>query len=159
MATARGSVVPEPSNSVFSVVPELAGLTRSGKKRLLPAKEVVESLTADIQTASLPDKQVEAGGVNSADNLDNLVPGQTGAGRQGTAGSTAEQSASKEQSGLADTQGEEGDGQGRHQNKEVVHSVGDSETERSDDMSETSDLSEAAKLAAAASDMREESVD
>jgi len=63
MATARGSVVPEPSNSVFSVVPELAGLTRSGKKRLLPAKEVVESLTAYIQTASLPDKQVEAGAV------------------------------------------------------------------------------------------------
>ena len=80
MATARGSVVPEPSNSVFSVVPELAGLTRSGKKRLLPVEEVVESLTADIQTASLPDKQVEAGGVSSADNLDSLVPGQTEAG-------------------------------------------------------------------------------
>ena len=75
MATARGSVVPEPSNSGFSVIPELAGLNRSGKKRLLPAEEVVENLTADIQTASLPDKQVEAGGVSSADNLDSLVPG------------------------------------------------------------------------------------
>ena len=129
MATARGSAVPEPSNSVFSVVPELAGLNRSGKKRLLPAEEVVESLTADIQTASLPDKeQVEAGGVSSADNLDSLVPGQTGAGRQGTAASPAEQSASKEQTGLADTQEEPGGGQSRHQNKEGVHSVGDSET-------------------------------
>ena len=96
MATTRGSVVPEPGNSVFSVVPELAGLTRSGKKCLLPAEEVVESLTADIQTASLPDKQVEAGGVSSADNLDSLVPGQTEAGRQGTAASSAEKSASKE---------------------------------------------------------------
>ena len=55
MATDRGSAVPEPGNSV---VPELAGLTRSGKKRLLPPEEVVESFTADIQTASLPDKQV-----------------------------------------------------------------------------------------------------
>ena len=81
MASARGSVVPEPGSSVFSVVPELARLTRSGKKRLLPPEEVVESPTADIQTISLPDKQVEAGAVNSADNLDNLVPGQTGAGR------------------------------------------------------------------------------
>ena len=130
MASARGSVVPEPGSGVFRVVPELAGLTRSGKKRLLPPEDVVESQTADIQTVSLPDKQVEAGAVNSADNLDNLGPGQTGAGRQGTAGSTAEQSASKEQTGLADTQGEEGDGQDRHQNKEAVHSVGDSETER-----------------------------
>ena len=157
MATARGSVVPEPSNSVFSVVPELAGLTRSGKKRLLPAEEVVESLTADIQTASLPDKQVEAGGVSSADNLDSLVPGQTEAGRQGTAASSAEESASKEQPGLTDTQEEPGGGQSRHQDKEGVHSVSDSETERSDMSSETSDLDEAAKVAAAA-DMGEKTI-
>ena len=58
MASARGSVVPEPGSSVFSVVPELAGLTRSGKKRLLPPEEVVDSPTADIQTVPLPDEQV-----------------------------------------------------------------------------------------------------
>ena len=91
MESARGTTKePEPSNSVSSIIPELAGLNRSGKKRLLPEEEVVtvESLTADIQTAYLPDKdQVEAGGVSSADNLDSLVPGQTEAGRQGTAAS------------------------------------------------------------------------
>ena len=153
MASFRSAAVPEPGSNVFSVVPELAGLTRSGKKRLLQPEEVADNSTADIQTVHLPDKQVEAGAVSSADSRDNLVPGQTGAGRQGTAGSTTEQSASEEQSGLADTQVEEGDGQGRPQNKEVVHYVGDSETERSDDMSETCDISEAAKLAAVASDM------
>ena len=159
MATARGSVVPEPSNSGFSVIPELAGLTRSGKKRLLPAEEVVENLTADIQTASLPDKQVEAGRVSSADNLDSLVPGQTEAGRQGTAASSAEESASKEQPGLTDTQEEPGGGQSRHQNKEVVHSVGDSEIERSDMSNVTSDQDETAKIAAAAAEMGEGSID
>ena len=84
MESARGATKePEPSNSVSSVIPELAGLNRS-------EEQVVESLTADIQTASLPDKdQVEAGGVSSADNLDSLVPGQTEAGRQGTADSSA----------------------------------------------------------------------
>ena len=77
METARGATKePEPSNSVSSIIPELAGLNRSGKKRLLPEEEVVavESLTADIQTSCLPDKdQVEAGEMNSADNLDNLL--------------------------------------------------------------------------------------
>ena len=148
MASARGSVVPEPGSNVFSVVPELAGLTRSGKKHLLPPEES----TADIQTVHLPDKQGEAGEVSSADSRDNLVPGQTGAGWQETAGSTTEQSASEDHSGLADTQVAEGGGQGRHQNKEVVHSVDTSESERSDnmsEMSETSDMSEQEKLAAA----------
>ena len=159
MATARGSVVPEPSNSGFSVIPELAGLNRSGKKRLLPAEEVVENLTADIQTASLPDKQVEAGGVSSADNLDSLVPGQTEAGRQGTAASSAEVSASKEQPGLTDTQEEPGSGQSRHQNSEVVNSVSDSKTERSEMSSVTSDQDGAAKIAAAAAEMKEEIID
>ena len=68
MESARGATVPEPSNSVSSVIPELAGLNRSGKKRLLPEDEVVtvESLAADIQTACLPGKdQVEAGDVIS----------------------------------------------------------------------------------------------
>ena len=143
MASARGSaVVTEPGSNVFSVVPELAGLTRSGKKCLLPPEES----SADIQTVHLPDKQSEAGTVASADSRDDLVPGQTGAGRQETAGST-EQSAS---SGLADTQVAEGGGQ-HHQNKEVVHSVDTSESERSDnmsEMSETSDMSEQEKLAA-----------
>ena len=124
MATVRGSAVPEPGNNVFSVVTELAGLTRSGKKRLLPPEEFLESLTADIQTAPLPDKQVEAGEESSADALDSLVPGQTEVGRQGTAACPAEQSASKEQVGLADTQEEPGGGQSRHQDKEGVHSVG-----------------------------------
>ena len=91
MASARGSAVPEPGSKVFSVVPELAGLTRSGKKRLLPPEES----SADIQTVHLPDKQGEAGAVTSADSRDNLVPGQTGSGRQETAGSTTEQSASE----------------------------------------------------------------
>ena len=119
----------------------------------------MENLTADIQTASLPDKQVEAGGVSSADNLDSLVPGQTEAGRQGTAASSAEESASKEQPGLTDTQEEPGGGQSRHQNSEVVHSVSDSETERSEMSSVTSDQDEAAKIAAAAAEMGEEIID
>ena len=89
--------------------------------------------------------------------------GQPGAwpdwgGRQGTAASPAEQSASKEQTGLADTQEEPGGGQSRHQNKEVVHSVGDSETERLDMSSVTSDQDEAAKIAAAAAEMGERSL-
>ena len=97
--------------------------------------------------------------MSSADNLDSLVPGQTEAGRQGTAASSAEKSASKEQPGLTDTQEEPGGGQSRHQNKEVVHSVGDSETERLDMSSVTSDQDEAAKIAAAAAEMGEESID
>ena len=109
MAFVRSAAVPEPGSNVFSVIPELAGLTRSGKKRLLPPEES----TADTQTIHLPDRQGVTGTINSADSQDNLVPGETGAGRQETAGSIIEQSASKEQSELADTQVEEGDGQGR----------------------------------------------
>ena len=159
MASIRSAAVPEPGSNVFSVIPELAGLTRSGKKRLLPPEES----TADTQTIHLPDRQGVTGTISSADSQDNLVPGETGAGRQETAGSIIEQSASKEQSGLADTQVEEEGGQGRHQSKEVVqsgvHSVSSSESEGSDNMSETSDMSEQEKLANAASDVREEIVD
>ena len=138
----------EPGSNVFSVIPELVGLTRSGKKRLLPPEES----TTDTQTIHLPDRQGVTGTISSDDSQDNLVPGETGAGRQETAGSIIEQSASKEQSGLADTQ-----------NKEVVqsgvHSVSSSESERSDNMSETSEMSEQEKLANAASDVREEIAD
>ena len=116
MESANGATKePEPSNSVSSVIPELAGLNRSGKKRLLPEDEVVavESLAADIQIACLPDKdQVEAGDVISADNLDSLVPDQAEAGRQSTAASSAGTSASKELTGLTTgTQEEVGGGQ------------------------------------------------
>ena len=139
METARGAPLPEPSNSVSSIIPELARLNRSGKKRLLPEEEVVtvESLTADIQTAYLPDKdQVEAGGVSSADNLDSLVPGQTEAGRQGTAASSAGMSASKELTGITtDTQEEAGGSQSHHPDSEEVHSLSDSDTEQSSEMS------------------------
>ena len=54
MSSARGSaVVTESGSNLFSVAPELAGLTRSGKKRLLPPEEP----SADILTVHLPDKQ------------------------------------------------------------------------------------------------------
>ena len=164
METARGATKePEPSNSVYSVIPELARQTRSGKKRLLPEDEVVavESLAADIQTACLPDKdQVEAGDVISADNLDSLVPDQAEAGRQSTAASSAGTSASKELTGITtDTQEEAGGGQSRHQHSEEVHSLSDSETEQSEMSSVTSDQDDAAKKAAAPAEMGEEIID
>ena len=132
MESARGATKePEPSNSVSNVIPELAGLKRSGKKRLLPEDEVVavESLAADIQTACLLDKdQVEAGDVISADNLDSLVPDQAEAGRQGTAASSAGTSASKKLIGITtDTQEEAGGGQSRQKDSEEVHSLSDSD--------------------------------
>ena len=108
MSSARGSaVVTESGSNFFSVAPELAGLTRSGKKRLLQPEEP----TADILTVNLPGNQSIAGTGQSADSLENLVPGPTGAGPQGTAGST-ELSASN---GLAGKQVAEGSGQ--HQDK------------------------------------------
>ena len=51
MESARGATnrVSEPRSSVSSVIPELAGANRSGKKRLLPEDqaESVESLAAE----------------------------------------------------------------------------------------------------------------
>ena len=133
MSSARGSEnVTESGSDFFSVAPEFAGLTRSGKKRLLPPEEP----SADILTVNLPGNQSVAGTGQSADSLENIVPGPAEAGQQGTAGST-ELSASN---GLAGTQVAEGGGQ--HQDKEVVQSIETSESERSDIMSETSDVSD-----------------
>ena len=85
METARGATnkEPEPRNSVYSVIPELAGANRSGKQRLLPEDqaETVESLAAEIQIVRLPDKdQAETGDVISGDNPAGLVPDQPEAG-------------------------------------------------------------------------------
>ena len=72
MSSARGSaVVTESGSNLFSVAPELAGLTRSGKKRLLPPEEP----SADILTVNLPGNQSIAGTGQPADSLENLVPG------------------------------------------------------------------------------------
>ena len=133
MSSARGSEnVTESGSDFFSVAPELAGLTRSGKKRLLPPEEP----SADSLTVNLPGNQGVAGTGQSADSLENFVPGPAEAGRLNTAGST-EQSASN---GLAGTQVAEGGGQ--LQDKEVAQSIETSESERSDIMSETSEVSD-----------------
>ena len=134
MASARGSEnVTESGSDFFSVEPELAGVSRSGKKRLLPPEP--EEPSADSLTVNLPGNQGVAGTRQSADSLENFVPGPAEAGRLNTAGST-EQSASN---GLAGTQVAEGGGQ--LQDKEVAQSIETSESERSD-MSETSEASD-----------------
>ena len=79
MEAARGATnrEPEPRSSVSSLIPELAGANRSGKKRLLPEDqaETVESLAAEIQIVRLPDKeQTVTGDEISADNPAGLVP-------------------------------------------------------------------------------------
>ena len=130
MSSARGAeLVTESGSNFFSVSPELAGLTRSGKKRLLPPEEP----SADTLTVNLPGNQSITGTGQSADNLEKLVPGPTGAG---TAGST-DLSASN---GLAGTQVAEGSGQ--HQDKEVVQSIETRESVTSDTMSDVSEVSD-----------------
>ena len=114
MASARGSEnVTESGSDFFSVEPELAGVSRSGKKRLLPPEP--EEPSADSFTVNLPGNQGVAGTRQSADSLENFVPGPAEAGRLNTAGSTV-QTASI---GLG-TQVAEGSGQ--LQDKEVVQS-------------------------------------
>ena len=135
MSSARGSEnVTESGSDFFSVEPELAGVSRSGKKRLLPPEP--EEPSADSLTVNLPGNQGVAGTRQSADSLENLVPGPAEAGRPNTAGST-EQSASN---GLARTQVAEGGGQ--LQDKEVAQSIETSESVTSDIMSETSEVSD-----------------
>ena len=114
MESARGATnrESEPRSSVSSVIPELAGANRSGKKRLLPEDqaESVESLAAEIQIVRLPDKeQAVTGDGISADNPAGLVPDQPEAGRQDTADRSAGTSASRELTEtIADTQIEAG---------------------------------------------------
>ena len=128
MSSARGSEnVTESGSDFFSVALGLAGITRSGKKRLVPPEEP----SAEILTVNLPGNQGVVGTGQSADSLENFVPGPAEAGRPDTAGST-EQSASN---GLAE-------GGGQLQDKEVAQSIETSESERSDIMSETSEVSD-----------------
>ena len=122
MEAARGATnrEPEPRSSVSSVIPELAGANRSGKKQLLPEDqaETVESLAAEIQIVRLPDKeQAETGDVISADNPAGLVPDQPEAGRQDTADSSAGTSASRELTGIIAC------GVSRHPDSGEVHSL------------------------------------
>ena len=117
MAATRGSVIrPEQGSDYFTVEPDLAGVHRSGKKRLVPPES--EELAAESLT-NLPGNQ-------SADCQENFVPALVGAGRLDTAGSTASRLV---------TQVAGGSGQLR--DKEVVQLVGRSESDRSDSMSET----------------------
>ena len=154
MEAARGATnkESEPRSSVSSVIPELAGANRSGKKRLLPEDqaETVESLAAEIQSVRLPDKeQAETGDVISADNPTGLVPDQPEAGRQDTADSSAGTSASSELTGIiADTQVEAGGGVSHHPDSGEVHSLSDSDPDQTSEMSDTSEQ-DAAKTAAA----------
>ena len=142
MASARGSEnVTESGSDFFSVEPELTGVSRSGKKRLLPPEP--EEPSADSLTVYLPGNQGVAGTRQSADSLENLVPGPAEAGRPNTAGST-EQSASN---GLARTQVAEGGGQLR--DTEVAQSIETSESTTSDIgdiMSETSEVSDKVEM-------------
>ena len=70
MSSARGSEnVTESGSDFFSVAPELAGLTRSGKKRLLPPEEP----SADSLTVNLPGNQGVAGTRQSADSLNSMI--------------------------------------------------------------------------------------
>ena len=134
MAATRGSENrPESGSDYFAVEPDLAGVSRSGKKRLVPPEP--EELAADGLTVNLPGNQCVTGTRQSADCQENFVPAPAEAGRLDTAGST-EQTASI---GLG-TQVAEGSGQ--LQDKEVVQSIETSESARSDIMSESTEGSD-----------------
>ena len=145
MEAARGAKnkQSEPRSSVTSVIPELAGANRSGKRRLLPEKdqaESVESLAAEIQNARLPDsEQAETSDVRSADNQTGLVPEQPEAGRQDTADSSAGTSASRELIEIiTDTQVEAGGGRSHHPDREEIHSLSDSDIEQTSEIGDRS---------------------
>ena len=122
MAATRGSENrPEPGSDYFTVEPDLAGVSRSGKKRLVPPES--EELAAESLT-NLPGNQ-------SADCQENFVPALAGVSGLNTAGSTASRLV---------TQVAGGSGQLR--DKEVVQLVGTSESDRSDSMSETTEDNE-----------------
>ena len=121
--SARGSEnVTESGSDFFSVEPELAGVSRSGKKRLVPPES--EEPSADSLTVNLPGNQ-GVGTRPPADSLENLLPGP------------AELAASN---GLAGTQVVGGSGQ--LQDKEVAQSIETSESATSNIMSETTEVSD-----------------
>ena len=122
MSTRGSENVTESGSDFFSVEPELAGVTRSGTKRLIPPDSDSEEPSADSLTASLPDNQ-GVGTSPPADSLENALPGP------------AEWAASH---GLAGTQ--VAGGSGRPQDEDVVQSFGTSESATSDIMSESTEV-------------------
>ena len=76
--SARGSEnTTESGSDFFSVEPEKAGVTRSGKKRLIPPDSDSEEPSAASLTANLPGNQ-GVGTSPPAESLENLLPGPAG---------------------------------------------------------------------------------
>ena len=123
--SARGSEnTTESGSNFFSVEPEKAGVTRSGKKRLIPPDSDSEEPSAASLTSNLPGNQA-VGTSPPAESLANLLPGPAG------------MSASNELEGTQVAGGSD-----RLQETEVVQSTEARESVTSDPMSEVSEVSD-----------------